>query len=337
MFLISRDERDTGSAVPLPVARAEVVRTDLVETETVDGTLGYGPAQPLENRLAGTVTSVPREGSIVRRGGRLCEVDTRPVVLMYGSLPAYRAMEPGQTGRDVRQLEQNLRALGQTGFTVDSDYTWATAQAVRRWQHALGITETGDIALGRVVFLPEAIRIAEVTARAGRSVAPGAPVVSYTSTTRVVTIDLDVTQRSLAHRGVKVTITVSGSETLTGRVEHVGTVATAEAEDAGGSEQAGTGTPTIPVTCTIDDQKALRDLDAAPVRVALASQRRDGVLAVPVASLLALREGGYGLRLLSGDGSPRTVPVTTGLFAGGLVEVSGPGLAEGTVIETAPS
>ena len=60
-------------------------------------------------------------------------------------------------------------------------------------------------------------------------------------------------------------------------------------------------------------------------------------IAIAVAALLALREGGYGVRIHPGDGEPRIVPVTTGLFAGGLVEVSGPGLAEGDLVETAPS
>ena len=55
------------------------------------------------------------------------------------------------------------------------------------------------------------------------------------------------------------------------------------------------------------------------------------VLAVPVGALLALREGGYALQLPDGG----LVAVQTGMFAEGLVEVSGAGLTEGLTVVTA--
>jgi len=66
------------------------------------------------------------------------------------------------------------------------------------------------------------------------------------------------------------------------------------------------------------------------------SDSRKGVLAVPVAALLALREGGYGVAIVDGDGR-RVVKVETGMFADGLVEVTGDGLAEGTKVEVPAS
>jgi len=50
-----------------------------------------------------------------------------------------------------------------------------------------------------------------------------------------------------------------------------------------------------------------------------------------VSALLALREGGYALQRPDGT----LVAVRTGMFAGGLVEVSGKGLAEGSKVVTA--
>jgi hypothetical protein len=55
------------------------------------------------------------------------------------------------------------------------------------------------------------------------------------------------------------------------------------------------------------------------------------VLTVPVAALLALAEGGYGVQVVGG-GTTRIVAVQTGLFAGGRVEVTGDGLAEGQTV-----
>jgi len=52
------------------------------------------------------------------------------------------------------------------------------------------------------------------------------------------------------------------------------------------------------------------------------------VLAVPVAALLALPEGGFGVEIVEGN-TTRIVAVKTGMFAAGRVEVSGEGIAEG--------
>lgn len=84
----------------------------------------------------------------------------------------------------------------------------------------------------------------------------------------------------------------------------------------------------IEVTVTIGDQKALGPLDAAPVDVDFVASKREDVLAVPVAALLALPKGGFGVQVVDG-GRTRIVAVTTGMFAAGQVEVSGKGIAEG--------
>src|SRR5262245_50212774 len=113
----------TSASASLPPATAQVTRQTLRDTKTADGELGYGPTTAVTNRLAGTVTAVPGSGAVVSRGQPLYRVDNRPVVLMFGGVPAYRALASGLHGDDVKQLEENLAALGYTGFTVDEDYT----------------------------------------------------------------------------------------------------------------------------------------------------------------------------------------------------------------------
>jgi len=93
--------------------------------------------------------------------------------------------------------------------------------------------------------------------------------------------------------------------------------------------------PTIPVTVTLDDQNVGTGLDAAPVTVKLTTKQATSVLAVPVASLLALAEGGYAVERVTGVNSTSLVGVQTGVFAGGMVEVSGD-LHEGDQVVTAP-
>ncbi|WP_406451796.1 hypothetical protein [Streptomyces sp. NBC_01622] len=78
------------------------------------------------------------------------------------------------------------------------------------------------------------------------------------------------------------------------------------------------------------DTGAVRKLTSAPVQVAFTSESHRGVLAVPVGALLALSEGGYAVQLPGG----RLIAVRTGMFAKGLVEISGAGVTAGMKVET---
>ena len=120
------------------------------------------------------------------------------------------------------------------------------------------------------------------------------------------------------------TVTVPGGGQVAGAVPMVADTATAP------DSSPGSGGATVAVVVDLPDQSALGSLAATPVQVRYVVARRAGVLAVPVTALLALAEGGYGLELL-GD-RPRVVAVQVGLFAAGLVEVSGPDLRAGLTV-----
>jgi peptidoglycan hydrolase-like protein with peptidoglycan-binding domain len=328
----------------LPPATAEVTRTTLVETTMVPGTLGYGDPVPVSAAGRGTITWIAPVGSTVKRGEPLFKVDQRPVVVLYGSLPLYRALQVGTKGADVKQLERNLAALGYTGFTVDDTYTPATAAAVDTWQARLGLPMTGTVEPGQVVVTRRAVRIAAHTARAGDTTGGetgggGALILSYTGTTRRVAIELEVADWALAVKGRTVTVTVPGRGTAQGKIARVGTVVTAQGTTPGGTAPDGGANPdagaspaaadaTIEVSVTIADQEALGPLDAAPVDAGFVSDKREDVLAVPVAALLALPKGGFGVQVVDGA-TTRIVAVRTGMFAAGQVEISGQGIAEG--------
>jgi hypothetical protein len=75
--------------------------------------------------------------------------------------------------------------------------------------------------------------------------------------------------------------------------------------------------------------------DGVPVQVSLPTQSVSGVLAIPVTALLALAGGGYGVEIVTGPGTDRLVGVQTGIFAGGQVAITGPGIAAGTRVVVA--
>lgn len=319
---------DWGSPPPagepdLPAATAEVTRQTLVDRTVAGGEVDFGAGTAVRGTLAGTVTGLPAVGAVVRRGAALYRVNDEPVVLLYGPMPAYRTLAAGVSGADVTQFERNLAALGYTGFTVDDDYTSATAEAVADWQDDLGVADTGRVEPGRAYYAPGPVRVDTVLAALGD--VTGGEVLTHTGVTRVVTVELDVAEQRLAVVGAAVTVTLPDGRTVDGEVTAARTVVA----PARGEGEAST---TVVVTVGVADQKALGG--QAAVRVAFTSAERPDVLTVPVGALLALAEGGYGVEVVRGR-STRIVPVETGLFADGRVEVSGSGLAEGMAVGSA--
>jgi peptidoglycan hydrolase-like protein with peptidoglycan-binding domain len=313
---------EAASAHGVRSATAVVSRGDLVDTETVDGKLTYGDVREVWAGASGVVTWAPEQGAMVKRGGTLLKVAGRPVTLMYGGGPMYRTLRDGMSGKDVRQLEKNLRALGYGGMTVDDEFTGATEAAVREWQDDRGLAETGAVDPGQVVFLGGAVRIREVKAPEGKRVGQGQPVLTVAGTKRVVHVDLDADKQDLAREGAAVSVRLPGGRTIKGKITEVSGVA--ESTGSGQDEKT-----TIGVDISIGDAETGR-LDEAPVSVELESERKKDVLSVPVEALLALREGGFGVEVVGTE--RRLVPVEVGAFGGGRVEVGGSGLSEGVKV-----
>ncbi|MET0133472.1 MAG: peptidoglycan-binding protein [Kibdelosporangium sp.] len=312
-------------ATGLPPGTAEVASTTLTSTEKVAGTLGYGTANPLIRSGGGTVTWLPAAGEVVTRGKALYSVDDRAVPAFHGAVPAYRPLKSGVSGNDVKQFEENLHALGYTGFTVDDEFTSATATAVRKWQENLGRDETGTVQVTDIAVVPGDVRVAELKTQVGAQA--NGQVLTYTGTARTVTVALDVAKQHLVSSGIAATVTLPDGRTVPGTVTSVGNVATAKPAQ----QQGGSTTSTVEVVVALADQEAAGRLDAAPVDVTLVADKRENVLAVPVGALVALAEGGYGVQVVNG-GSTRYVAVKTGMFANGKVEITGQGLAAGTVV-----
>jgi peptidoglycan hydrolase-like protein with peptidoglycan-binding domain len=313
---------------------AAVTRTDLADTQPIDGTLGYAGSYSVIGGGSGTLTWLPAVGQVITRGHPVYRVDGHDVPLLYGAAPLWRTLQSGVTdGPDVLLLERNLAALGYRGFTVDDHFSSSTATQVRRWQDDRNVSVTGSVASTDVAVLPGTIRVTTVGAALGAT-AQGT-VLTASSTRRIVVVNLPVNSQELAVRGARVTTQLPGGGTAKGKISTVGTVASAPA--AGGGTTAvqpgqNTQNATIQVDITLDDPAAGGRLDGAPVTVQFTGAVHRGVLAVPVNALLAQRSGGYAVAVVDGAGGTRMVPVTLGLFAAGQVEVEGD-LAAGDRVE----
>jgi peptidoglycan hydrolase-like protein with peptidoglycan-binding domain len=327
------DGAPARAAASADTVTATVERRDLVDRESIDGTLGYADSSMLVSGATGTITALPDPGYVVHRGKSLYDVDgAHAAWLLYGRLPAWRDFTPGMTdGADVRQLERNLRALGYDPYdamTVDEEWTSATTAAVERFQEARDMTEDGTLGRGEVVFRRGPARVGEVHATVGQSVAPGAQIAELSSTHREITVALDADRQQLARVGETVTVDLPNGRSATGRVSEVGKVATKPASEDASS--------TIDVTIVLRGRAARgTGLDQAPVDVGFARERRKDVLAVPVTALLARSGGGFAVEVVEASGRHRIVPVEPGVYADDAVEVTGDGLRAGMKVVSA--
>jgi peptidoglycan hydrolase-like protein with peptidoglycan-binding domain len=332
---------------------AVVERRTLTVTDDFTGTLGFAGEHQVLGGLSGILTWTVPTGTIVTAGKRLYETNGHDrTSLMYGSRPAWRTMESGVTnGADILQLEQNLTKLGFTrkGDKIDTHWDARTTAAVKRWQRTAGLPVDGTVDLGEVVFLPEAIRVTEISATLGTMVGQGGPVLSGTSSRRVISLDLDAADRDLFEVGKAVQVKLPDGTKIGGKIATIARIAESS------TDQQGNTTTTLPVTITLDDPTGAGDLDQASVTITVVRSSRVNVLAVPINALLALREGGYAVEVVDAGSSSSAAPsgspslgspaasttpglrthlvrVVPGLFDTGNVEITATGIQPGDVV-----
>jgi hypothetical protein len=306
------------------VATQAVSRQTLISQTAVNATLGYAGSYTITGRAPGTLTWLPAPGRVIREGGVLYRTGNgAPTYLLYGRVPAWRALEEGLRGGDVAQLNHDLVALGYASRAYLSalgwDYfSWETADGLQRLQHAAGQAQTGTLALGQAVFEPGPLRVSALPGALGGPAA--GPVLRATSARPEVTIALNAAQQSELKTGDQVSVTMPDGRVTPGVVASVGKVATGTGSSA-----------TVTVAVRLLRPRAAGGLDQAPVTVEITTGRVTGVLVVPVDALLARAGGRYLVEVVRASGARHLLPVSVGMFddAAGLVQVSGPGLAVG--------
>lgn len=302
----------TPAPGPTPVPTSEVAVTRLSQVATDEG----GPG----GQGGGTATVLAATGSTVDVGTVLYRVDTEPVLALIGPLPAYRELSSSATdGVDIRQLEDNLAALGYgAGLTVDEEFTDATAESVRQWEEDLGRADPdGTVELGDVVFLPEPAEIVRHDAAVGDRVDAGSPVLTIAARTDVVLADVTFADATKWVAGSPVELRWPDGTAQPAIVVGVGRIITDPGDGAA---------PTVEVTLTPTGDTAARPV-GSEVTAVLTGETRDSSLAVPVSALLAAPDGAVAVRRVQPE-SEVTIPVTAGLVDGSWVEITA-GLVEG--------
>jgi Putative peptidoglycan binding domain/HlyD family secretion protein len=322
---VASDEESVSSAEQKVIADKGTVDSDRVALASAEQSLAAAESSATGYEAAAAYTMLPSAGTVIRRGKALYAVDGQPVLLLYGRVTAWRAFRSGMApGRDVAELNANLRALGYGRGLGGDSFTAATRQAIFALQAAHRLAQTGVLQLGSVVFKAGPVRVTSVTPTLGQALQAG-PVLSVSSTRHAVAVKLDAAQQAEVKVGDPVTITLPDNTTTPGRVSSVGKVASS----SGGDSDSG---PTIDVQVRLAHQAAAGQLVQAPVSVSITTASVKNALVVPVNALLALAGGGgYAIEVVDAARVHRLVPVTLGLFddAEGLVQVSGSGVKAG--------
>ena len=313
-----------GPGNPYPTSTQAVTRQTITAQTSMSGTLEFSGSYTVTGKGAGSVTWLPRAGHVVGDGQTLYRVDNGvPVLLLYGTVPAWRTLQEGMTGQDVAQLNAGLVDLG---YITSSDVTavgrdyfgWETRYGLEKLQSARGATSpSGVLQLGAAVFKPGAIRVSTTTASLGGPAS--GPILTATSATQVVSVKLDTSLGGEVKVGDEVSVALPDGTRTPGVVTSVGKVATA-----------GSSSSTVPVTVRLTHPKEASGLDQAPVTVYVTTSVARNALVVPVTALQAQSSGGYAVDVVTST-RHHLVPVAPGLFdsTNGLVQVTGPGLAAG--------
>ena len=162
-------------------------------------------------------------------------------------------------------------------------------------------------------------------------------ILQTTSARLVVTVDLDASLQSEASVGEHVMVELPDGKWVPGKVTAVSAVAQTSSGSgdngggSGGSSIPGGGSggssSTIPVTITLSGHQSGAGLDQAAVSVNFAKARAKNVLSVPVTALVATSGASYAVQEAAAP--HKLIPVKTGLFAAGDVQIRGPGIYPG--------
>jgi peptidoglycan hydrolase-like protein with peptidoglycan-binding domain len=319
LVVISRGGAASPSSDPIHQKVVTLEPVTLTTTVSFPATIGYLPAVvKAVTAVSGVVTGLPAVGSVIGQGQTLFEVDGAPTVLLYGSVPEWRALEPGVSpGADIQELQENLNQLGYDGghpLVENGVYSSGTAEAVLRFLKAKGLPPATQLASGAVLYAPGPLYVSGLAVALGSTVSGGSQILAVTTTQRTVTGSYSGFGLTLGQR--------ADVSPASGPADLTGTVSSLVAQNANGSSQE-------VVTVTLAGSPVL-PTGVIAAQVSVVTQSVKNAFAVPVQALVALVEGGYALEVPTLGGHDHLIAVHVGITGNNnLVQVSGPAVRSG--------
>lgn len=347
------DEVETSTAV------AEL--RDLRRFTEWDGTLAAGTSTSISSASRGTLTRTVDGGTLVSAGDVVAEIDGSPVVALYGTVPQFRSLSVNvDAGADIRQLEENLVALGfDPGGTVvvDETFTAETGAMVLLWETELGLPTPDEVVpTGQVAFIEGPSEVSN-GATVGSQVNAGQAIVNTVTLAEVGFVALSedapngavvevVVEEVVAGDGLlrwelplgAIQLAVGVDEVATFEIgrevevelpdSQVVAAQVTEVSDVARSVQDGGNTVTV-VDVTIQPDEPIESIfTAGPVTIRAETDVTAGAVLVPVRALVALAEGGHAVEI-EGRG---LAGVELGAFDEGWVEIVGGTIEAGDTV-----
>lgn len=143
LVIRSPHEAAVHNSQKLPTVTAKIEQHSLTKpSETLEGQISTGSNQDIKISGDGNpavVTHVAvNPGDTVRSGSLLGRVSGRPVILLQMPFTLYRDIRVGDSGDDVRALQQSLAALGLYRGVADGKYEALTARSVEALYQRVG-------------------------------------------------------------------------------------------------------------------------------------------------------------------------------------------------------
>jgi peptidoglycan hydrolase-like protein with peptidoglycan-binding domain len=337
--------RPPSAAVTTIRAQEMVVRSTL----TLAGSVSGGTTMPVPPpQLLGDVTPVVTRVAVMRngrvRGGTLiADVSGRPVFVLQGNFPMYRALTEGMTGPDVAELQAGLINAGYGVFDATGKFGESTAAALRDLYAAYDYTITSSgsgstspspstspsastspspsmsasralsagqvptIPVGEIVFVKSLPAIVVTVNTPVGSIQPGGAIVTLSSGHLDFHATVPAVSAGQVRLGMRAVVTVQGSQrSFAARVDSV--------PAAGSNSTNVTLRSAEPVPHDLAGQTA-----QAVVTISATSGR---VLAVALAALQSEPDGSPAVGVMS-HSRVILVPVKVGETGDGYVEITG--------------
>ncbi len=300
---------------------ATVRRGDLTAEKEFNASISFGDEWTVTSDATGLITAQRDIGETVGFGGELIRVNNAPLTLAEGSMPMYRTLQKVDTrgrdefgnrlklmtGPDVEQLQRFLLDSGfdaEGKLVVDGEFGPSTERAVKAWQQDVGHPISGLVNSSQLVFSADPVRIASASRIGSRFES-----LTVSREAADILVDTSNRDRSALIVGGSVKIELADGTAVEGTVTKQEQVTVAD-----GSRVWRT---------TIGAPRSL-PTDTSTVTVGVVETVASDVFIVPVGSLLALGEGGFGVEVVDDAGQTAIVAVTVGEVLDGQAEIDGP-------------
>ncbi|HZD60671.1 MAG TPA: peptidoglycan-binding protein, partial [Anaerolineae bacterium] len=149
-----------------------------------------------------------KTGDTVKLGQQLLSVNGNPLYAIEGNSPLYRQLASGDSGDDVKWLQQSLNKLGYS-TTVDSDYGSGTIESLNDFQDDKGLTETTKVGPDTFQTFPLPLVVMDVAVKQGQSASSGTAALTLANPSALqIVVDVNEIDMPKVKLGQTVDVTV---------------------------------------------------------------------------------------------------------------------------------